>query len=173
LQMHSDIMDLMGLSATPFNKINIHMGAAYGDKIATAKTFVKNFNLLPSQIKSRLTIENDDKAAMYSTKELHDLVHQEVGIPIVFDFHHHKFCTGNQTEEEALKLAVSTWNNVKPCVHYSESKSINEGLKVKLQAHSDYLFNKVELYGLDVDVMMECKMKEIAVLKYKEKFNLN
>jgi UV DNA damage endonuclease len=173
LQMHSDIMDLMDLSVTPFNKINIHMGAAYGDKITTAKTFVKNFNLLSSQIKSRLTVENDDKAAMYSTKELYDLVHQEVGIPIVFDFHHHKFCTGNQTEEEALKLAALTWNNVKPCVHYSESKSVNEGLKVRLQAHSDYLFNKVELYGLDVDVMMECKMKETAVLKYKEKFNIN
>jgi hypothetical protein len=42
-----------------------------------------------------------------------------------------------------------------------------------MQAHSDYLFNKVELYGLDVDVMMECKMKETAVLKYKEKFNIN
>ena len=39
--MHSDIMDLMDLSVTPFNKINIHMGAAYGDKITTAKTFVK------------------------------------------------------------------------------------------------------------------------------------
>ena len=91
----------------------------------------------------------------------------------MFDYHHHKFCTGSQTEEEALKLAVSTWNNVKPCVHYSESKSINEVLIVRLQAHSDYLLNKVELYGLDVDVMMECKMKEIAVLKYKEKFNLN
>ena len=50
---------------------------------------------------------------MYSTRELYDLVHQEVGIPIVFDFHHHKFCTGNQTEEEALKLAALTWNNVK------------------------------------------------------------
>jgi UV DNA damage endonuclease len=167
--MHSDIMDLMGLSSTPFNKINIHIGAAYGDKPSAIKTFIKNFKTLPDSIKARLTIENDDKGTMYSTKELHEMVYQEIGIPIVFDYHHHRFCAGGQTEEEALKLAKTTWNNIIPAVHYSESKSLNEGLKVKPQAHSDYIFNKIELYGLEVDVMIEAKMKELTVLDYKEK----
>jgi UV DNA damage endonuclease len=169
LKMHSDIMDLMGLSSTPFNKINIHIGAAYGDKPSAIKTFIKNFKKLPDSIKARLTIENDDKGTMYSTKELHEMVYQEIGIPIVFDYHHHRFCAGGQTEEEALKLAKTTWNNIIPAVHYSESKSLNEGLKVKPQAHSDYIFNKIELYGLEVDVMIEAKMKELTVLDYKEK----
>jgi len=170
LKMHSDIMDLMNLSLTPYNKINIHMGATYGNKEQAIKTFIKNFNLLPDAIKSRLTIENDDKGAMYSTKELFEKVHSNTNIPIVFDYHHHKFCTGGQSEEEALRLAISTWGDIKPVVHYSESKALNEGLKVKMQAHSDYYVNKVETYGLDLDIMMECKAKELAVMKYKKDF---
>lgn len=31
------------------------------------------------------------------------------GIPIVFDFHHWKFCTGQQTQEEAFRTALTTW----------------------------------------------------------------
>jgi UV DNA damage endonuclease len=163
-------MNLMGLSETPYNKINIHMGAAYGDKVAAAKTFLKNFKLLPDDIKSRLTIENDDKAVMYSTQDLYDLIYQEIGIPIVYDVHHHKFCMGGQTDEEAMKLAATTWGEIKPIIHYSESKALNEGLKVKMQAHSDYFVNKIETYGLDVDIMMECKAKELALMKYKNDF---
>ena len=170
LKMHSDIMNLMELSETPYNKINIHMGAAYGDKVAAAKTFLKNFKLLPDDIKSRLTIENDDKAVMYSTQDLYDLIYQEIGIPIVYDVHHHKFCMGGQTDEEAMKLAATTWGEIKPIIHYSESKALNEGLKVKMQAHSDYFVNKIETYGLDVDIMMECKAKELALMKYKNDF---
>ena len=170
LQMHSDLMDLMGLSRTHYNKINIHMGATYGDKESAIKTFLKNFNKLPDAIKSRLTIENDDKGNMYSTKELFEGIHKNTNIPIVFDYHHHKFCTGGQSEEEAIKLASTTWGDHKQIVHYSESKALNESLKVKLQAHSDYYLNKVETYGLDLDIMMECKAKELAVMKYKKDF---
>ena len=32
LEYHADMMDFMGLSKTPYNKINIHLGGAYGDK---------------------------------------------------------------------------------------------------------------------------------------------
>ena len=172
LRAHSDLMNYMGLSETPYNKINIHMGAAYGDKINSSKTFVKNFKTLPDDIRNRLTVENDDKGVMYSTTDLYKLVHEEIGIPIVFDYHHHKFCTGGQTEQEALTLATTTWGDIRPVVHYSESKALNENLKVRLQAHSDYIFNKIETYGLDIDVMIEAKQKELTVKNYKEKFGL-
>jgi UV DNA damage endonuclease len=167
LQMHSNMMDWMELSETPFNKINIHMGAAYGDKESAVKTFIKNFKTLPDTIKNRLTIENDDKAVMYSTNDLYNMIYSEIGIPIVYDIHHHKFCTGGLTDEDAMKLAATTWGNIKPVVHYSESKALNEGLKVRLQAHSDYINGPINTYGLDVDVMLECKMKEIALLKLR------
>lgn len=168
LKMHSDIFDLMELNNTPYNKINIHIGAAYNDKLNTSKTWVKNFKTLPESISSRLTVENDDKLAMYSVKDLYDMIYQEVGIPIVFDYHHHRFCDGGLTEEQALKLAVSTWGNIKPVVHYSESKALHENIKVKPQAHSDYINGPINTYGCDVDIMLETKKKELSIFKYQQ-----
>jgi hypothetical protein len=39
-----------------------------------------------------------------------------------------------------LNLAASTWGDIKPVVHYSESKSLHENNdSIKPQAHSDYI----------------------------------
>ena len=39
------------------------------------------------------------------------------GVPITFDFHHHRFCTGDMTEEQAFKAAIATWpKGVRPQV---------------------------------------------------------
>ena len=67
---------------------------------------------------------------MYSVKDLM-YIHEKIGIPIVFDYHHHKFCTGGLSEKEGLELAISTWpTDITPVVHYSElsseSKSLHE-----------------------------------------------
>jgi len=167
LSIHGEVFDLMGLSRTPYNKINIHCNGVYGDKISAMDRFCKNFERLPESVQSRLTVENDDKATMYSVKDLM-YIHERIGIPIVFDYHHHKFCTGGLSEEEALKLAASTWGDIKPVVHYSESKSLHENNDtIKPQAHSDYISETINTYGLDVDVMVEAKAKELTLLEYR------
>ena len=169
LETHGEVFDMLGLSRTPYNKLNIHVGAHYNDKPMAIANFNKNFHRLSDAVKSRLTVENDDKASLYSTKELYDSVYQEIGIPIVHDFHHHLFCTGGLDQEEALLTAAMTWGDITPVVHYSESRPIEQNdPKIKPQAHSDYIYNKIETYGLDVDVMVEAKAKERAVQKYKE-----
>jgi len=161
LKAHSDLMDYIGLSETPYNKINIHMGAAYGDKVNSSKTFIKNFKTLPDAIKNRLTVENDDKASMYSVKDLM-YIHNAIKIPIVFDYHHHTFNTGDLSEEAALELACSTWpKGIRPATHYSESK-----IGSKPQAHSDYVERIPETYGNIVDIMVEAKQKDLAILKF-------
>jgi len=164
---HAEMFDLMGLSQTPYNKINIHCNGVYGNKITAMDRFCKNFDRLPLSAQNRLTVENDDKASMYSVTDLM-YIHERIGIPIVFDYHHHKFCTGGLTEEEALKLAASTWGDIKPVVHYSESKSLHEeNDKIKPQAHSDYISEYINTYGLDVDIMIEAKKKELTLSQYK------
>lgn len=170
LDIHSKIFDLMGLEASPYNKINIHCNGVYGDKISAMDRFCHNFTRLDENTQKRLTVENDDKASMYSVKDLMYL-HERIGIPIVFDYHHHKFNTGDLTEEEALKLAISTWpKGITPIVHYSESKALHENnSKVKPQAHSDYISEIPNTYGCDVDIMVEAKAKELAILPFLQK----
>lgn len=167
LELHGRVFDMMGLTHSPYNKINIHCNGTYGDKVETLKRWCSNFNLLSDSVKTRLTIENDDKSSMYSVKDLMQ-VHECVGIPIVFDYHHHQFCTGDMSEEQALKLAYTTWpDDITPSVHYSESKALHENnSKIKMQAHSDYINKLPDTYGLDVDIMVEAKMKELAILPF-------
>ena len=170
---HGDVFDMIGLSRTPYNKINIHLGGAYGDKESAMDRFCKNFELLPESVQTRLTVENDDKASMYSVKELYNGIYKRVGVPIVFDYHHHRFCDGGLTEQEALELAMSTWGEIKPVVHYSESRSIEQlDEKIKPQAHSDYVYDYIDTYGNDVDIMIEAKAKELAVKRYMEKHGI-
>jgi UV DNA damage endonuclease len=167
LELHGKIFDMMGLSKTPFNKINIHCNGVYGDKKSAMDRFCNNFKRLSPSIRKRLTVENDDKATMYSVLDLM-YIHEKIGIPIVFDYHHHKFCTGGLTEEDAMKLAASTWpEGITPVVHYSESKALHENNpKEKPQAHSLYINSLPNTYGLDVDIMVEAKAKELSILPF-------
>jgi len=167
LEVHGRIMDAMDLSKTPYNKINIHCNGVYGDKIAAMDRFCTNFDKLSNSVKTRLTIENDDKASMYSVKDLM-YIHNKINIPIVFDYHHHQFCTGDLIEQHALDLAITTWpKGITPAVHYSESKALHENnTKLKPQAHSDYIQKLPETYNNDVDIMVEAKQKDLAILKF-------
>lgn len=173
LELHGKIMDLMGLSRSPYNKINIHMGGTHGDKMTCLKRFATNFLWLSDAVKSRLTIENDDKESLYTVKDLMYL-HEITRIPIVFDFHHWKCQKDTMSEEAALKLAASTWpKGIKPVIHYSESKALHESnSKIKPQAHSDYINSLPNLYDVDVDIMIEAKQKELTLLRIREQINM-
>ena len=173
LEHHSEIFNIMGMSETHYNKINIHVGGVYGDKEFATNNFCKNFDKLSDSLKSRLTVENDDRASMYSTLDLHNMIYKKIGVPIVHDIHHHNFCTGGISQEEAMGIAVSTWADIIPVIHYSESRRAEKGGKVKENAHSDYVYNKIETFGLNVDIMIEAKKKELAVKKYKEIHNIS
>jgi UV DNA damage endonuclease len=169
LELHGKIFDLLGLSQTPYNKINIHCNGVYGDKLSAMNRFCENYLKLSDSVKKRLTVENDDKATMYNVKDLM-YIHNKINIPIVFDYHHHIFNTGDLSEEEALKLAATTWGNITPVVHYSESKALHEeNNKLKPQAHSDYIKSLPNTYGLNVDIMVEAKAKELAILPFIKK----
>lgn len=164
LEIHGWIHDKLGLEQSPFAKINIHVGATYGNKESACDNFCRNFEKLSDSVRNRLTVENDDKASLYSTLDLYNFIHKRINIPIVFDYHHHKFCDGGQSEHEALALAVSTWGSTKPATHYSESRSKEQNdPKIKPQAHSDFIKQLPNTYEFDIDVMVEAKMKEKAV----------
>ncbi len=168
LNQHAEIMDLMQLSQTPYNKINIHIGTTLqGDKALALQNFCLHFEQLSTSARLRLTVENDDKPNMYGIEDLYEGVHLRIGIPLVFDIHHHLCHPGALSQEEALTLAIKTWPpGILPVIHYSEPKSLED--KKLIRAHSDFIEREIPSYNKDFDIMIEAKQKEVALLRYLE-----
>jgi UV DNA damage endonuclease len=200
LERHSELFDLMGFEPSYENKINIHVGSAQLGHDRTSKKWIDGWHKLSDACRARVVLENDDKASLYSVRDLYRLFYQEIGIPITFDYWHHTFCTGDISEEDALKLASSTWpSNIRQAVHYSESRRVEhqsiiielckqynlsmnelqtskhsqlsetwrEFSKIRVQAHADYVHAPINTYGLNLDIMLEAKAKELALLRYR------
>lgn len=168
LNKHSELMDIMELDASHYYPINIHINTTQPSREEAAQRFCTNFDKLSESCKKRLTLENDDGKNQYSVKMLYDLVHNKINIPIVFDQHHFNCGPQDQTMQEALELALSTWN-VKPLTHMSSSKTI-EDEKGKYTAHADFIYERIQTFGNDFDTEIEAKAKDIAVIKYLEDF---
>tara|TARA_R110002124_G_scaffold191804_1_gene359108 strand:+ start:2005 stop:2910 length:906 start_codon:yes stop_codon:yes gene_type:complete len=169
LEINGQMMDLLCQPRSTWAKINIHVGAAYNDKPTALATFCKNFDRLSDAVKSRLTVENDDKESLYSTQELYDGVFKQINIPIVHDYHHHTMCTGGLSQHDAVALALTTWGDVVPVVHYSQSRSFEHNdPKIRPQAHSDSYWTPIDTFGYRMDVMLECKHKQEGLFKMRE-----
>lgn len=165
LEYQSEVFDLMGLKPSHWNKINIHAGGTYGDKVATLARFCQNFNRLSENLRARLTVENDDRVSLYDVADL-VAVYEMIGTPIVFDYFHHALHPAELTQEEAFLMAYGTWD-VRPVVHYSDSRQEREDPKARREAHADWLYSPVNTYGKEVDIVFESKMKELSILRLR------
>ncbi|WP_273129579.1 UV DNA damage repair endonuclease UvsE [Bacillus weihaiensis] len=169
MNYHFDMLDAMGLSDEGI--INIHVGGAYGNKQKATERFHENIKKLPSRIKKRMTLENDDKT--YTTTETLAVCEKE-NITLLFDYHHYM---ANHEEdekiEELLPKVFKTWDwvNLRPKIHVSSPKSEKE-----FRSHADYvdvqflmpLLTYLKELNMDVDFMIEAKQKDRAALKLCE-----
>lgn len=171
LEIHGKIFDYMGFERSHYNLINIHIGGSYGDRETAIKTWIENFDLLPESVKTRLTVENDDKETLYSTKMLYDNIYKELKVPIIFDSLHFKCGPQDSSYQESFFMAKETWDNknIKQLCHHSNSRQF-EDKNEKMSVHSDYFYEHFQNFGQPVDVDLECKMKEKALMKYLNDF---
>lgn len=171
LRQHAEIMDLMGLERSHKYPINIHINTTKPSKEDAAKRFLKSFELLPEGVKKRLVVENDDKKSQFTPTDLYNMIYKESGIPITYDFLHHKCNPDEISEEEALDLCISTWpENTIALTHFSDSRKLYEDSSAKEVAHSDWIWSKIETYDRVFDIELEVKMKDLALLKYLEEW---
>ena len=172
LDYHAWIFDQMNLPQTPFYAINVHGGKS--DRI---NRLTQSINSLPQNIRNRLTLENDESS--YNITDLLQ-VHDATGVPIVWDSHHHTFNTSGLSQEDAYQLAIMSWDKsgCKPLQHISNTIPGQEnGSYTERRKHSDYIHYvpQCQLNGLKndlLDVEVEAKMKNLAVLKMKTDFNI-
>jgi len=163
LNFYSSFFDRVGLAADYSAPMNLHVHNKQGCYEEIIQRFISNFNRLDNNCRNRLVIENDDKLNGWNVGELLEYFHPQTKIPITFDYLHHKCNPGNMSEEEAIRACYATWHGFRPLFHYSESRPGNNP-----RAHADYSSNIFDAYGLDFDIDMELKMKDLAIKSYQE-----
>jgi len=166
VEYHADWLDLMGLDRSPYYGINVHIGATYGDKAATADRFCDAVRSLSPGARDRLTVENDDKPGLWSVDELASSVSDRVGVPVVFDYHHHGLADRGRTYREGFETAAATWDDVRPATHYSEPQRLRDG-EASPQAHAEFVADLPQWLRDRSDVMIEADGKERALLRLR------
>lgn len=173
LKHHADILDAMGIDDN--GVLIVHGGGVYKSKEKTKLRWIEQFQQLPENVKKRLVIENCERN--YSTEDCLEIA-QKCQIPVVFDFHHYacwSLIYGAQTQKSIDQLMpeiIQTWGHRRLLMHVSEQAD-----NKKIGAHSDYieqlpqqLFDKILQYNVAIDLEIEAKMKEQAILRLYQKY---
>jgi UV DNA damage endonuclease len=165
LEYHADFLDALGIASN--HKIVVHLGGVYDDKARSLERFMQNYHALPSRVRARLVIENDERC--YSVADALT-VGQAIGAPVVFDVFHHRWNPGPEPHSvrSLVERAARTWRrrDGRPKIHYSDQwpgkPSGTHSKSISLKRFEDF-YRQVE--DLDLDVMLEVKDKERSVLK--------
>lgn len=160
LEYHGIVSELIGAEV-----INMHGGGAFGDKVSSMQRFRKNFERLSERVQKRLSLENDD--LIYTLADLYPVC-RDLGIPLVYDVHHHRCNPDGLSVEEATQMSVETWDRAgkEPYFHIS-SPAMGWGAK-KPRKHADYIdVNDFPDFWTDMSatIDVEAKAKELAVIK--------
>lgn len=167
LELHARVLDVMEQPDEAV--VVLHVGARGDDPAAARERFLAGFERLSVRARARLVVENDDRLF-----GLGDVlwISERTGLRIVWDAHHH-LCHDPDgiPEREAFELALKTWpGDVVPKVHYSSPRS-----ESTMRAHADLIdaqaferFLREVVCDTHVDVMLESKAKDLALLQLRD-----
>lgn len=174
LDYHAEVLDRIGCDQDGI--MVVHGGGLYGESMENnIKRWVDGFRKLSERSRRRLVLENDEKS--YNIEDCL-AISKLTGVPVVFDTHHHECYmkihpnSGLLDGSEYIARVLDTWGTIKPKFHVSEQ---GEG---KCGKHSDYIENLPNYilqipakYGVQIDIMIEAKKKELAIQKLYEKYD--
>jgi UV DNA damage endonuclease len=121
LLYHVEVLDAMDLDTSA--KIQIHVGGMYGNKQMSITRFCERYRYLPEIIKRRLVIENDDRS--YSLSDCLE-IYEVLGIPVLFDSHHHELKNAGEKIQDAIEMSSRTWKSQDgiPMIDYSHRRKM-------------------------------------------------
>ncbi|MDF2483835.1 MAG: uvdE [Herbinix sp.] len=164
---HARLLDALGVDQS--NKLILHIGGVYDNRTEAANRFIREYGLLPEEVKRRLVIENDERC--FNISEVLR-ISKVCGAPVIFDNLHHHI---NPPVEELsdyqwITQCNHTWSEVdgKQKIHYSQQKD-----QAKPGSHSDtinistFIEYYQQLKSVDPDIMLEVKDKNLSAIKCK------
>ncbi|MEI4768130.1 UV DNA damage repair endonuclease UvsE [Psychrobacillus sp. FJAT-51614] len=163
LKMH--YLLLKGMKIDPTHRCVLHVGGNYKETEKSLERFVNNWGDAPRSIQKMIILENDDKSFT-----LDDTLYlcEKLGIPLVFDYHHHLAHHRNENWVENWDRVVATWKDSPLPIKMHISSPKNEA---EFRHHSNYVdvnmffrFLK-EIKGTvpQIDCMIEAKKKDEAL----------
>ena len=162
LSYHYQLFNAMKIKG----KLVLHVGGAYNSKKDAVKRFKDNFKKLEPNIQKMIILENDDK--IFNIKDVLEIC-EELKIPMVLDYHHYLCNNEGEDISEYLPRIINTWKGIDiPKMHFSSPKSVKEK-----RCHADYInaddfinfINLLKPFNQSVDIMLECKAKDMALFK--------
>ncbi|XQY92106.1 UV DNA damage repair endonuclease UvsE [Metabacillus sp. HB246100] len=165
LRMHEQLLN--GMKVDPEHRCVLHIGGAYDDKEKALEQFIFNWGLVPVSIQKMLIVENDD-----TTFTLNDALYlcEKLGVPQVFDYHHHLAFYEDPHWEAHWDRVVNTWR-LSPLplkMHISSPRNEKD-----FRAHADYIDTDMFMKFLTavkgsvarIDCMIEAKQKDNALFE--------
>jgi len=165
LSYHACFLDALGLTLE--HKIVLHVGGVYGDREGSLQRFREGFDALPSEVRNRLVLENDERN--YNANEVLTFC-ESLRIPMVFDWLHHRAYGVRVSQDRLLDRVYSTWSTSdgRPKLHYStQRQAARTGAHASMINAGEFKRFLRTLPRQDVDVMLEAKSKDKALLELR------
>lgn len=165
LVMHKKLLKGMGIGTE--HRCVLHVGGGYDDKEKALEQFIHNWGYIQPAIQSMIMLENDDTT--FTVKETLYLC-EKLGIPMVFDYHHHLANHEEKEWQEDWERIVNTWKTspLPVKMHISSPRSEKE-----YRAHADFVnpemflefINRIKGTVPEVHCMIEAKQKDSALFQ--------
>ena len=156
MQDHARNFDLLDLPQSTWSTFILH-----GGKSGRAEAMIEAIRGLPSNVRSRLALENDERC--YGAQQILDVC-RAAGVPMIFDAHHHLVREKLDSYEHPsivryLELARQTWSDPDwQIVHIS-----NGVQNLTDPRHSDLIAEFPDVFRSAPWVEVEAKGKEQAM----------
>ncbi len=145
--------------------LTLHAGGAVGGINAALDRLERGNERLDAVARARIALENDDMS--FAPEALLPLC-ERLGVPLVYNVHHHRCLPDDMDVATASSRAAATWANREPYFHISSPR---DGWEGACRPHADLVDPRDfpdEWRSMTLTLNVEAKAKERAVLALRD-----